>query len=248
MFDSTPTVLGHRGLGKGTVDGLTENTMASYRAAIELTDWLELDVQRCADDELMVYHNPATPDGVFVLEQTAAELAAKGVLRFADVLAELPTEVGLDIDVKTPIEDAVAAPDRRTAALVAPVLAAELSRRRLFATAFDPSLLVELKEAVPGLPTCLVHWLAYPLGPAIAAAAGLGASIVGLHTDSFGPSPLQPDPAIQYDHSYAVEIAHRAGLAVLTWCPSADRAPALAKAGVDALCVNDIPGVQAALA
>ncbi|MGA8116710.1 MAG: glycerophosphodiester phosphodiesterase [Actinocatenispora sp.] len=247
MFEQGPAVMGHRGMGKGTVGGHVENTMASYLAAAELTDWIELDVQRCADDELMVYHNPATPDGRFLLDQTSAELAARGVLRLADVLAELPERVSLDVDVKTPLEEAVTPRDRGTAALLAPVLAKELHRRRLFATSFDPATLLELREAVPDLPLCLVTWLAYPIGSAIAAAARLGVQIVGLHTLSFGPSHLQPDPSIHYDHGYAVDVAHRAGLEVLTWCPSPEEAVPLVRAGVDCLCVNDVPGVIAAL-
>ncbi len=247
MFDCTPTVMGHRGMGKGVVAGHQENTMASYLACAELTDWIELDVQRCADDELMVYHNPATPDGRFLIDQTAAELGAQGVLRFTDVLAELPERICLDIDIKTPLEEALIPAERGTTALLTPILAKELHRRRMFATSFDPATLVELRAAVPALPLCLVTWIAYPIGPAIAAAARLGVQLVGLHTYSFGPSPVQPDPAIHYDHRYAVDVAHRAGLEVLAWCPSPEEAVAMTAAGVDALCVNDVPGVLAAL-
>jgi glycerophosphoryl diester phosphodiesterase len=45
-----------------------------------------------------------------------------------------------------------------------------------------------------------------------------------------------------------MQTAHDAGLEVLTWSPSPAEAVRLVRAGADAVCVNDIPGVQAALA
>ena len=38
------------------------------------------------------------------------------------------------------------------------------------------------------------------------------------------------------------------GLDVIAWCPAADRAPDYACAGVDAMVVNDVPGVLSTLA
>jgi glycerophosphoryl diester phosphodiesterase len=45
-----------------------------------------------------------------------------------------------------------------------------------------------------------------------------------------------------------VEVAHAAGLEVLAWCPEAAQLEALLDAGVDALCVNDLPTMAATLA
>ncbi len=47
IFETKPTVVGHRGFGAGTPGGYQENTLASYLAAVEngLT-WIELNVQR----------------------------------------------------------------------------------------------------------------------------------------------------------------------------------------------------------
>ena len=53
-------------------------------------------------------------------------------------------------------------------------------------------------------------------------------------------------------HAHTVErvidMAHRAGLEVLAWVPNPADAVGLARAGADALCVDDVPGVLAALA
>ena len=57
LFVGRPAVLGHRGLGKGTVEGLDENTVPSLLAAVALgVDWVELDVARSADGVLVVHH------------------------------------------------------------------------------------------------------------------------------------------------------------------------------------------------
>jgi len=60
---------------------------------------------------------------------------------------------------------------------------------------------------------------------------------VCLHIDSLRIEPER-----------VVEFAHRARLEVVAWSPGPDQALALALAGVDAVCVDDIPGTQAALA
>ncbi len=52
------------------------------------------------------------------------------------------------------------------------------------------------------------------------------------------------------DHTIekVIAVAHRAGLEVAVWQASPDNAGMLAAAGADALSVNDVPGVLAALA
>jgi glycerophosphoryl diester phosphodiesterase len=57
VFAGRPTVLGHRGLGRGTVDGHAENSLESILAAAHSgLRWVELDARRTADDELVVGH------------------------------------------------------------------------------------------------------------------------------------------------------------------------------------------------
>lgn len=244
IFDGEPTVIGHRGLGSGVLDGHAENTMSSYLAAVEAgLGWIELDVRRSADDELVLHHNSATPDGEFIIDRPAQ---ATGLPGFAEVLAELPDGVGVDIDVKTEFEDAVDPADRRTGALLAPLLAQQMNRRPVFVSSFDPALLLYLQDNLPGLPVGLITWIRFPLHMAVPAAANLGMDAVCIDTRSFalehGVAQFGRRPA-----DYTFDMAHRAGLEVLVWCPDADEAVWFAEAGADALCVNDVPGVLAAL-
>ncbi|MFC4910529.1 glycerophosphodiester phosphodiesterase [Actinomadura gamaensis] len=247
IFDSPPAVIGHRGLGAGTLPDaggtpVAENTLVSLLAAARAgASWVEIDVTRTADDALVLRHDPTTPDGAFIVEQTAE---ATGLPRLEEVFAELPAEIAVDVDVKTILEDAVDAPSRRTGALLAPILRREARRRPLLVTSFDPSLLTYLKDELPGVPLGLLTWLRFPLWHGVPAAAGLGFQAVAVHTASCGFE--HPDTRLRpLDH--VVDAAHKAGLAFMAWCPTAEAAPSYASAGVDAMVVNDVPGVLAAV-
>jgi glycerophosphoryl diester phosphodiesterase len=250
IFDGPPTqpaVLGHRGFGAGQPGGpggYRENTMPAYRAAAAAgLAGIELDVQRSRDGQLMVAHDPVTADGAALVTQAAAGLAAAGILRFEDVLAELPASLAINIDVKTIMDDALDPPDQRTGALLAAVLRRHAGERRLLVTSFDPGLVAYLRDqAIPDVALGLLAVENFPARYAIPAAVALGLSAVSLHTTTLGLGPRRgPEPEA------VIGAAHRAGLAVLAWCPGPADAVRLATAGVDAVCVDDVPGVLAAL-
>ncbi|TMR03492.1 glycerophosphodiester phosphodiesterase [Actinomadura soli] len=248
IFESTPTVIGHRGYGSGdlTPPGarapVAENTLPSMLAAVEAgLAWIEIDVTRTADDDLVLRHDPTTSEGDHVVDLPAT---ASGLPRLADVFDALPPDVAVDVDVKTVLEDAVDDPSRRTGALLLPVLKREAKRRRLLVTSFDPSLLAFLRDGLPGVPLGLLTWLRFPLWHAVPAAAGLGLDAVGVHTGSCGID--HPDTRLR-PLEHCVDVAHKAGLETVVWCPTAETAPDYAAAGFDAMVVNDVPGVLAAL-
>jgi glycerophosphoryl diester phosphodiesterase len=102
LFAGPPVLCGHRGMGVGTVLGHVENTLGSFLAAGALgLPWVEADVRVTADDVLVCGHDPVVEDGRFVIDLTAAETDALGLLRFADLLDGLPAELGLDVEVKS---------------------------------------------------------------------------------------------------------------------------------------------------
>jgi glycerophosphoryl diester phosphodiesterase len=241
VFGARPDIVGHRGLGRGVVDGHAENTIASLEAAVAAgVDWVEFDVSRTRDDVLIVHHNPATPDGRFLVDRPAAELAAHGMATLDEVLEALPVEVALDLDLKPILEDATGGLDATTAGLLLPVLRREIARRRLLLTTFDVSALGWLRDEVPGLACGLLTWLDFPLRMAVPMAARFGAAVVGLHYRSFAANPVEPGP-VHRDLTTNVGIAHDAGVEVLAWCPGENEVGALVAAGVDAVTVNDVP-------
>ncbi|MFD6098764.1 glycerophosphodiester phosphodiesterase [Nocardiopsis flavescens] len=247
VFGGTTEVIGHRGAGRGVVGRARENTPESFAAAVEAgADWVEIDVRRTADDALVLYHNAALDDGRAVVDLTAAECARAGLAGLEEGLAAVPDGVGLDVDVKTVMEDAVDAPARRTASLLMPYLRREAARRRVFVCSFDPGVLLSVHEGAPGVPTAWMPFVRNPLDQAVAGAVGLGCPIVAVDVRSFGLTADGPLPG-RRPVEYTVDLAHRAGLEVASWCPDPREAAVFAAAGMDAVVVDDVPGAVAAL-
>ena len=94
-----PALVGHRGLGKGEVDGHRENTVASMLAALAAgVDWLEVDVTRTGDGSLVVHHNPALYDGRFLVEMSRAEAEAAGIVGLDALLDALRQEITIEAE------------------------------------------------------------------------------------------------------------------------------------------------------
>jgi glycerophosphoryl diester phosphodiesterase len=228
VFIDPPVLCGHRGSGPGVVDGQRENTLGSYRAAVAGgLRWVEVDARAAADGVLVAVHDPALEDRRFVSELPAEQT---GLMRVADLLDDLPPGVGIDIDVKTSLEDALRPREQTTAALVAEIAARERVRRPVLVTSFDPAALLIVRERAPGVPVGLLTWTRFPLRKAIAAARHLGADVVAAHLESF---LLEPAGAAR-----CVAVAHEAGLEVIAWGATPEVVEAPIAAGVDCLVVD----------
>ncbi len=235
-----PTLLGHRGLGRGTVAGHDENTVGSMLAALDAgADGVEVDVARTRDASLVVRHDPSLPDGRFLVDVDRADAEAAGVVGLDELLDALPPGVLVDLDLKSVLEDALDPPGARSDALLARLLGTELRRRPVLVTSFDAAALLRLREAAPSAAYGLLTWVDFPLRHAVATAAGLRFDVVGLHHGSFGPNRVETGP-VHRPPAVSVRTAHDAGLQVLAWCPEPAAARELVAAGVDALVVNDV--------
>jgi glycerophosphoryl diester phosphodiesterase len=247
VFGSRPAILGHRGCGKGRVAGQAENTLGSFLHAVELgVDWLEVDVRRTADDQLVVVHHPADDEGVFYADMTGEDAAKRGVLRLEELLEVVPDGVGVDFDLKTSMEDATRDRGATTAAMLAPVAAREDRRRPTLVTTFDPAALGILRELAPGVARGLLTWVEFPIGHAVAAAGHLDVQVLAVHWGSLRPNAIETD-LMQRPLEYIVDLVHDSGCEFVAWCPPRKFARRLIEAGADALCVNDVPKVLASL-
>lgn len=247
VFGTGPALLGHRGCGRGEVAGHWENTLESFLTAVELgIDWVEVDVRRTADDHLVVAHNPADEEGVFYADMSGHEAADRGALRVEALLAELPAHVGVDFDVKTSMEDATRERALTTMGQLAPIAEREGRRREVLVTSFDPSVLDIAQELAPRVPRGLLTWVDFPIGQAVAAAAHLDVQVLAPHWGSLRPNKIEPEP-LQRPLQYVVDLVHQSGREFLAWCPGPEFAQKLLDAGVDALCVNDVPQALATL-
>ncbi len=227
VFDDPPVLCGHRGSGRGVVGGQTENTLGSFRAAVAAgIAWVEVDVRRTSDGVLVASHDP-------IGMAPATEL---GLMRIEELLEDLPAEIGINLEIKTAIQDAQRPREETTAALTAD-LASRANSRPLLLTSFDPAAPLIVRERAPRLPVGLLTWIRYPLRKAVPAAVHLGMDVVAPHVQSLA---LETEEL----HS-SIRIAHEAGLQVVGWCPDAEQRGELIAAGVDCLIVDDVPAVLA---
>jgi glycerophosphoryl diester phosphodiesterase len=236
VFVDTPVLCGHRGSGRGA----GENTLPSFRAAVDAgLPWVEVDARVTADGELVAYHEAVVPDGRYVSELTARETDELGLMRVGDLFEDLPEAVGVDVDMKSSLEDAQRPRDATTAALTADLVAPHVGRRPLVVTSFDPGALMIIRERAPSMPLGLLTWLRFPLRKAIPAAVHLGLQVIAPHVESFGLRQQRPrlgERAI----ADTVSVAHAAGLQVVAWCPVPSERQVLLDAGVDCLCIDDV--------
>ena len=236
VFTDVPVLCGHRGSGSGVVGGELENTLGSFRAAIDAgLPWVEVDARVNADGVLVARHDPVTEDGRFVADLGTEETDALGLMRVADLLGALPPEIGIDVEIKSSLEDALRARSATTAALVADLLRGE--RRPLLVSSFDPAALLIVRERAPALPLALLTWTRFPLRKAIAAAAHLGVEVVAANFESY-PLPGARAEQVERPLERVVAVAHEAGLQVMAWCPPPGEARRLGEAGVDCLVVD----------
>src|SRR4051812_22148221 len=150
VFADPPVLCGHRGLGRGTVDGCRENTLASFQAAAAAgIGWGEVDARLNRDGVLVSLHDPALDDGRLVSELATAEADEHGLLRLADLFEGLAREVSGALEVKPSLEDALRPRDGSTGGVVAELVARAGNGRTGLVTRFDPSAIVIARERLP---------------------------------------------------------------------------------------------------
>ena len=209
--------------------------------------WLEADVRRLGDDVLVVAHDAAYPDGTRLEDVAAAEADRWGTLRLSALLDALPPHVGLNLDLKSSMGDSLRPPERTTAGLLAPVVAAEVARRPLMVSSFDPSALCFLRAAVPRVPLGLLTWYRFPVEMAVAACVHMDVEVLALHVGSLRGSAAdgEIDPDVL---GSLLAVLHRCGRQLLVWCPQVASARFLVSAGTDAVVVDDLPEALVELA
>jgi glycerophosphoryl diester phosphodiesterase len=241
VFGTGPAIIGHRGLGRGVIAGHRENTIDSFTAAAELgVSWVEADVRRTADDALVVAHDEALPDGTHLARVTGEQADRSGVPTLRSLFDVLPAGVGINVDLKSTIDDCLRPPARTTAGLLAPVVAAEAFRRRVVVSSFDPAALCLVRPTAPRVSLTWLTWYRFPLEAALAGCAHMDVDVLGLQVGSLRADPFTGE----VDRSAVVRVlslVHRCGRELLVWCPEVGQARMLAEAGVDALVVDEVP-------
>lgn len=245
IYGKSDAILGHRGAGKGTHGGYVENTAASLAHAIQQgAVGVEIDVQVSADDELVVYHDAWLADGTLVREHPAAHLRSLGIERFSTTIAPLTSSELLNIELKSGY-DQQAPPDPR---LVPSVIAALETGvpPQVVVSGFDPAEVRLFAQLIADIPAALLtaplevrERTPMPLSAAIMLAKQCG--VAALHANTYQFTVDDVDIARE-----EIALVHNAGLELLVWCPEPAESVILHAAGVDAVCVNDVPATVAA--
>jgi glycerophosphoryl diester phosphodiesterase len=244
-FDAPLTLIGHRGAGAANPD-VPENSIESFQAAHALgATWVELDVRKAADGELVVCHDERLADGTAVRSLTAADLSRKGLHRLEEVLAVLPGGLGIDLDVKNTVDDAVCPVADTTAARVARIARGAARDRPTLLTSFDPALRAVAATVAPELPVGLLTWPPVPLRESVPTARRLGYDVLAPWIGALRPHGIGGSG----DEVRApVSVARQAGLQLLVWVAGPDDVPLLAELGIEGVCVDDLRAVGARIA
>jgi glycerophosphoryl diester phosphodiesterase len=217
-----PILIAHRGAARrGTHP---ENTVAAFRRARAVAaDWVELDVRRSADGELVVHHDPHLTDGRLLAALRRDEIPM--VVPSLDEALGACMGLGVNIEIKNLAFE----PDHDPAIRVAPAVIDAVGRAdppvSVIVSSFDAATLDRVRELAPSLPTAL---LTFALDDPIATIDWcVSHGHRGLH-----PFDATVDRAL-------VERAHECGLAVNVWTvDTPDRIAALCEMGVDGICTN----------
>jgi glycerophosphoryl diester phosphodiesterase len=155
----TARPVAHRGL-HDAANGVVENTLSAFAAAIAGQYAIECDLQLSADGEAMVFHDdtlerlteregPLTALTASELERIAFKATADRMMTLGDLCDFVAGRVTLVLEVKSHFTG-----DMRLAERTAAVLQAYAGP--VAAMSFDPAVIGGLAAAAPGLPRGLV--------------------------------------------------------------------------------------------
>ncbi|MBU4478722.1 MAG: glycerophosphodiester phosphodiesterase [Candidatus Omnitrophica bacterium] len=140
-----PLIIAHRG-ARGNKP---ENTLESFQEAVRLAaDFVELDVQKSADEKIVVLHDYHWKNCCRVSDTPYLRIKNAGLKRkikiplLEEVLEALDNRIGIDIEIKSM--------DRDILTLLVRALKGH-NKRKIIVSSFIHRHLVELKELLPSL-------------------------------------------------------------------------------------------------
>src|ERR1700686_3721598 len=165
LRSARPTIWGHRGASRDA----PENTLAAFElAARQGADGVELDAQRCASGEVVVFHDVTlgrTTGRPGLLEETPWQVlrtldaggrkdprfAGERIPLLADVFAQTPPGLLVNVELKCDRSD-----DRGLTAEVIRIIHEARAGDRVLISSFNPLCLARLRALAPGLPRALL--------------------------------------------------------------------------------------------
>jgi glycerophosphoryl diester phosphodiesterase len=234
-------VLGHRG---SRVPG-PENTAVAVDVALSAgADGVEVDVRRTADGDLVCVHDARLPRlaGRAVIRRSTAELTARGVPLLTDVLDAWAGRGRIVLEIKNqPGQPDFDAPREQTARTLVDLL----RTRGLTGAGADGAVTVSSFDWF-----AIEHVLAAGIGVRTAFLTMPRMSVNGglAYVRSAGHAELHAHTSAVLGSPDAVTRAHEAGVRLVTWTVTSEKAAfELRDAGVDGIICDDPAGVTRAL-
>jgi glycerophosphoryl diester phosphodiesterase len=226
----SPLVVAHRGASRA----FPENTLAAFEGASRLgADWVELDVRRTADRQVVVHHDATIADQpIVVLARTALPAAVPSLAQVLEVCRRADPPLGVNIEIKSDPREPDFDADHWIADEVVSIVGVHPDDEVLVSS-FDRRAVDRVHQLDPRLPTALLAVEASDI-------ARLVAQVVEWGHVAINPSRWLVDEAF-------VVTAHAAGLAVNVWTvDDTETMTRLADWGVDAIITN-VPDVARSL-
>lgn len=219
-------VIGHRG-GAALA---RENTLTAIRAGLDSgADGVEVDVRLTADRVAVLMHDPdvsrTTSGSGRVADLSSEDVRSLGIPTLEEVLAAVPVDRLLIVEVKGTPWDPGHDPTEPAALVAAAALAAGLPRR-VVVSSFNPLALAVVRVISPWLRTAVLTGAAFDLD------SNLAAAIEGANEECHVPADLL-EPAF-------VHAAHDASRRVVAWTVNdPDMVGRFAGWGVDGVITDD---------
>lgn len=220
-------IIGHRGASKA----FQENTIEAFVGAADAgADWVELDIRRSVDGEIVVHHDPATADGA-VIAETKAKSLPDHIPTLAEALVACG-DMGVNIEIKNDPNETDYDPEHLMVPRTIEVARAHLPAERTLITSFDMGAINAVHDVAPNMPTGFLT--AEDIGAEVAVGRAAAHDHVAIN------------PADRIVTRRWIGEAEAAGLAVYVWTvDDPDRMIELAELGVDGIITN-VPDVAVA--
>ena len=217
-------IIGHRGASKA----FRENTIEAILGAQDVgADWVELDIRRSLDGEIVVHHDPHTDAGDLIAGTEAGSLPDY-IPTLADAL-EACGDMGCNIEIKNDPDEEDFDPEHHMVPRTIEVARAKLDRAKTLITSFDMGAINAVHDSDPTMPTGLLT------------SDGIGAEVSVGRAAAHDHVAINPSDAIVTPKW--ISAAEEVGLAVYVWTvDDPERMVELAEMGVDGIITN-VPDV-----
>lgn len=221
-------VIAHRGASRDC----PENTIEAFQRAVEVgADWVELDVRRTRDGEVVVHHDADLSDGRVIAETPRAELP-EAVPTLAQAM-EACAPLGVNIEIKSSSAEPDFDPEHTIAAALIKVARAQRELDKLLVTSFDMTAINAVRDLDPAIPTGFLTQ------------SGLGAEVDVGRATAHSHRAINPGNRVVTPRWVAEAKAH--DLEVNVWTVNDPvRMSELVEMGVDGI-ITDVPDVAVAV-